>query len=462
MPEMDKNAITSRFFAREPSKVGSFRQSRQLTNNVLLSVFFRGTSAGISLLIVPLTLKYMSQEKYGIWLTLSSIVGWFSLFDIGFGSGLRNKLSEALARGDQERARIYVSTAYAVLSAIACVLCVVVVGVVPLCNWASLLNAPPELAGELGLLAIVVFLCFSVRFVTSLINVVLAADQRIWITQAIEASGNALTLVAIFVIIRATRDSLLTLGVSLSAISAFVPLVASLGFFSFRYRWLRPAIPFVRPQYFRELASLGGKFFCLQITFVLQFSVQNILISQLIGASEVTAYNIAFRYFGLVIMFYSTAMTPLWSAFTAAYARGDIAWIKSTVRRVVRMWYVVALGGVAMLLISPYVYQLWVGDSITVDYSLSLVVLLFVLLNTWNTVFTLFVNGIGKVRLQITFAAVAALMNIPLAYFLVHSFGMGSTGVVLATVVCMAPNAIVTPLQYRRIVQGKAQGIWNA
>ena len=35
-------------------------------------------------------------------LTLSSIIGWFAFFDIGFGNGLRNKFAEAIAKGDHQ------------------------------------------------------------------------------------------------------------------------------------------------------------------------------------------------------------------------------------------------------------------------------------------------------------------------------------------------------------------------
>ncbi len=51
-------------------------------------------------------------------LQLSSIVGWFSFFDIGLTQGLRNKFAEAKAKGDDELAQVYVSTTYAILAMI--------------------------------------------------------------------------------------------------------------------------------------------------------------------------------------------------------------------------------------------------------------------------------------------------------------------------------------------------------
>ena len=67
-------------------KQGSGR-SVVVKKNIVGSLFVKGCSIVISLLIVPLTLGYVSSDLYGIWLTLSSIMMWFNFFDIGFTLG---------------------------------------------------------------------------------------------------------------------------------------------------------------------------------------------------------------------------------------------------------------------------------------------------------------------------------------------------------------------------------------
>ena len=83
--------------------------------NIAASFVVKGLSVLINLALVPLTINYVNPSQYGIWLTLSSIIAWFSFFDVGFGHGLRNKFAEAKALGEFEKARSYVSTTYAVL-----------------------------------------------------------------------------------------------------------------------------------------------------------------------------------------------------------------------------------------------------------------------------------------------------------------------------------------------------------
>ena len=96
-------------------------RTQTIKKNVVVSFLLKGASVLVSLLNVPLAIRYVDSMQYGVWLTLSAMFTWFTLFDIGFGNGLKNKLTEALAKGDDTRARAYVSTTYfavAVISAI--------------------------------------------------------------------------------------------------------------------------------------------------------------------------------------------------------------------------------------------------------------------------------------------------------------------------------------------------------
>ena len=80
--------------------------------NIVASAGIKVADTLVYLLLVPLTLGYLNAYEYGIWLTLNSILAWINSFDIGLGNGLRNKLATAIAEGDKEKARAYVSTTF--------------------------------------------------------------------------------------------------------------------------------------------------------------------------------------------------------------------------------------------------------------------------------------------------------------------------------------------------------------
>lgn len=67
--------------------------------NIAASLVLKCVSILVSLQVVPLTIDYINPTKYGIWLTLSSIIAWLSYFDLGFAHGFRNYFAEAKAKG---------------------------------------------------------------------------------------------------------------------------------------------------------------------------------------------------------------------------------------------------------------------------------------------------------------------------------------------------------------------------
>ena len=146
----------------------------------------------VSLILVPLTIDYLSPTKYGIWITLMSVIAWFSFFDIGLGNGLRNKFAVAKAEGNNQLARTYVSTTYALITLIALGLFLVFLVANQFLDWSKILNTTTDIV-ELERLVLVVFTAFCLQFVVKLINTVFIADQRPAMSAASNTIGNVLS-----------------------------------------------------------------------------------------------------------------------------------------------------------------------------------------------------------------------------------------------------------------------------
>ncbi|MBW1703353.1 MAG: hypothetical protein JRJ50_14810 [Deltaproteobacteria bacterium] len=108
--------------------------------NVAVSFVFKGVTIAIGFVIVPLAIDYLDPTRYGVFLTISSVAGWFSFFDIGLGNGLRNKFTEAMAKDDKRLGKIYVSTTYVILGAIVCTVFLIFATVHPFITWSRVFN----------------------------------------------------------------------------------------------------------------------------------------------------------------------------------------------------------------------------------------------------------------------------------------------------------------------------------
>lgn len=205
--------------------------------------------------------------------------------------------------------------------------------------------------------------------------------------------------------------------------------------------------------------TLGLKFFVIQISFVVLYETSIIIIAQLFGPAEVTPYNIAYKYFSVFPMIFGIIMIPFWSAYTEAYVKKDYDWIRASMKKLIRIWLLFSLGALVMLFFSNKIYTLWVGTAIKVPFLLSATIAFYIILNAWNMIFSVFLNGVGKIKLQLYFAIIGSLINIPLALFLGKQIGI--SGVVLSTCILAIANAIWSPLQYYKVINNKATGIWG-
>lgn len=425
------------------------------------SFFIQGLSILIGLLYVPLLLDYLTQEKYGIWITLTSILGWFSFFDIGLGNGLRNKLTEALAKGDLGLGRKYISTTYAILICIFSVVLVVFHLSNFFLNWNSILNTKSIDNSELYVLTSIVFSFFIIRFIVQLISVVYLADQKPSVTKMITAAGNLLSFLIVLILTRVTLNgNLIVLGTILSAIPVLLLIVISITSFNTRYKQLKPSLKEVDFKLSNGLINLGAKFFFLQIAYIVAFSTSNIFISQFYGPAEVAVYNIAFKYFQIPVMVFSIIMSPMWSAVTDAYTKSDFGWLKKTLKRLNILSVLFILGIIFMIVISNWIYKIWVGDKITVPLSLSVTLGIYSMIQIAIAPYSNFINGLGKLKLTMYLTVLGTVTYLILIYVFGKIFE-NSTGIVLAIICTNIFGVIFQPTQTYKILNRSAKGIWN-
>lgn len=430
-------------------------RSLRAKQNILYSFGLQGISIIISLIQVPLTLNYIDQTRYGIWLTLSSILVWFNFFDIGLGNGLRNKFAESKALNDLHAARIYISTTYALVTLIIIPLMFVFYLLYPYFDWSLIFNAPKSINKELSTLILFIFVFFSLQFILKLITTILTADQKPAVSNLIGTIGAILSLIAIIILTQTTSGSLLFLGIAFSASPIIVLFFATLLLFSKRYRAVRPSIKFIDFKYAKSLMNVGLQFFIISISAVILFQTQNIIITQLFGPTEVIPYNIAYKYFGMITMFFSIIIAPFWSAYTEAYYKNDIVWIKTITKKLLKIWVLFFFIGIIMLLLSGYIYEIWLHGKVIIPFSLSFIMFLYVIMISFGSIFVSFLNGIGRVKIQLYSSIFTMIAGVPLSVLLSKYLHFGINGIIISTCILNFYGYIVAPIQYYRIINTK-------
>lgn len=429
--------------------------------NILASFFIRGFSIAISLVLVPLTINYINPSRYGIWLTLSSVVGWFSFFDIGLTQGLRNKFAEAKVKGDDYLAQVYVSTTYAILSITFFSIWFIFLIINRFLNWSHILNVTDSMQSEVTTLAVIVFTYFCLQFVLRIITTIITADQQPAKSSLIDLAGQIVSLLFVFVLVKTSEGSLILLGIALCVSPLLILVGANFLLFKGIYRKFRPVFSHVKFSYAKDLFNLGFVFFIIQVAGIIQYQTANIIIARNFNTTEVTSYNIVFKYFGILNMLFAIFLTPFWSASTEAFMKKDIQWIKNGIKKYNQLNILLLVIGIIMLIFSDLIYRLWLGEGkVDIAFSLSLWGFLYFNVMMYGGKYVNFLNGINALRIQFLASILSPFLYVFAAIVLIKYFKMGVYSLFVASVIANFNAFLLAPIQYYKIIIKEKRGIW--
>jgi O-antigen/teichoic acid export membrane protein len=446
------------------SKVESFwntghERTLKIKRNITYSFLIKGASVLLGFLLIPLTINYINTEQYGIWLTISSLVAWINNFDIGLANGLRNKMAYALALNEEQDVVKYISTTYAIIFLISVGFFLIFFIGGSFFNWNSLLNAGGSISFNLWPIVAITLASFCVQFALQPIKSILTAMHQPFMSSLILLLGQVLTFVLTYLLTVFAKSSLMYLVLVSAWSPVLIYVIANIYLFATSLRQYRPRFNAIDMSSARSLLNTGGVFFFLQMGAMILFQTDNIVITRVIGLNEVTIFNIAFKYFYVVTMIFAIILTPYWSAFTDAYAKKDVAWIKYSIQKMRVMWLYCTIATVFLYIFAKIFYRVWVGARIEIPNLLSLTMAFYTIVNMWQGIYSYALNGMGKLRLQLIFIGGGGIINIPLSIVLIHWVGV--SGTVLANIAVLTIMNIAYTYQVNLLIAGKARGIFN-
>lgn len=433
------------------SEAVSKERTRNYVRQIKGAVVYKAVAMLASFLAIPLMIRYLGQEQFGVWSTLLSVMSWIVFFDLGIGNGLRNKVSEALAKNEKTEAANYIASGYSLIGLIAFALWLIVTALSFFIPWQIIFNTQAIPEATLRLTVQIAAFFIVMNFWVGLVGALLGAVQKTSLTALGQLVTNALALLLVFTLVKSTDASIIYLAVVYGISLVIANVLLSLWFYQ-QHRELCPR-PYLDRQHVQPLLSLGLQFFTIQLAVLVIFTTDKILITQLFGPQYVTQYEVVFKLFSVITFAHTLISAPLWSAYTDAYHRGDFAWIKHMLHKQMMIFGGIVLAVIIVGMGAKSVIALWIGRELEVSLPLVVTMGLFVMVSTWNNVYAMLVNGIGKIKAQIYTAVIAMLLNIPLALIFTKYFTLGISGVVLATCVSLLFAAVVLPIQVHRMIR---------
>lgn len=414
--------------------------------NLIYTFILKGLSFIITLIYVPVLLDCLDEKIYGVWLALTSIVSWLSLFDIGIGNGLKNKLTEALTIKDHDYSKCLVSTAYFYSIKIFLLVCIVAVIINFFIHWDEVLNVDRIYRTDLTITVFLVILSFCIRFVLQIITPVLTATQNVRINAIIEVVSQILVLLSVLALTYFNIKSLITFSIVVLFIPVILLYIFSIRLYTTKLNYLKPSLKFSDKKYFSDIFSLGVKFFIIQIAAIVIFQTNSFLIANSFGPEDVTKYNIVFKYFNVLIFLWGILMTPLWPSFTETFILGDYAWIKKVIKYCIYAYVLTVVIALFMTYYGENIIIIWLHKDLNIQTSFFYLMFIFSLISIWNNIWGSIIGALGKIRISMYSTTLSAILFFPFFYCLKNN-GYGVKGAIISMIICISLSAIISPIQ---------------
>jgi O-antigen/teichoic acid export membrane protein len=409
----------------------------------------RAVQVGTSLITIPLVLHYLGNERFGLWMTISSVLAMANFADFGVGNGVLNMVASAYGKDDFDDVRRAISSGFAVLGAIAVVLLGLFAVVYGWVSWADLFRASSVQArAEAGPALLVFAVCFALNIALDLVQRAQLGLQQGFRTNAWQICGSLAGLAGVILAIRMNAGLPVLVG-ALAGAPVLATAMNWVHFFAISRPDLRPRRNFVSRHAISQITRLGGLFFVLQLVVGVAFSADNFIVARTLGAAAVPEYSIPQRMFSLISLLAAMLVAPLWPAYGEAISRRDMAWVRGMLSRsLMAVFGATTVASAALLLLAPWLISWWVGSVIHPPMILLAGLALWTVMDCCGNTLAMFLNGASIVRYQIIVATLFGAGCLTVKVLLTRHYGV--IGIPWATISTYAllvvlPSVIYVP-----------------
>jgi O-antigen/teichoic acid export membrane protein len=412
------------------------------TYTSLAHIVAMAAQAATSIATVRLTLPYLGEERFGIWMTVMGITGLLTFADLGIGNALVARVAAARAGAAGVPLPVAITGGLACLFVVGAVVSLAAATASAVIPWGWFLgvHGAPGLEAEFRQSAVILGGLFGAFLFTSGLRKVYEGLQQGYTAHAAMALSSCSSLALLAVAASQQRGIpvliAVTFGVTaLLPMALLVPLIRC-GYF--HGRSMRSA----RRHEWRHLLGAGSQYSVVQVGSLLLTGSEPMLVSSMQGPAALGELAVVQRMFQLAITPIRVLVAPYWGAYADAHARRDHVYIRRTLIQQV------ALAGISTLVIaaavtwwSDWIMAVWTKGAMAVGPRLILACCVLCMLDGAMLPFGIYLNGVGCVRPQAMVTAFAIFTYFP-AKILALAYG-GVEWMIWTTIAFHAGNTLL-------------------
>jgi O-antigen/teichoic acid export membrane protein len=408
-------------------------RSKRMFEAGFSAVICKGLVLALNAVSVPIAVRYLGSEQFGVWVTISTTLAVLIVLDLGIAGAMTNYISESYALDDKELAGRYATTGLFVMVLIALGLGAAGGVLWPYVHWGDLFRLPDAANDRLISHAVAAaYVVFLVGLPAGLAAKFLGGYQEVKTANVFAAIGAGANLLAVVTITR-LHGNLVWLVIGSSGATVGTNLVCLLWLFIWHKPWLMPTFDRCHISLIRPLVQTGVGLFILQVAGLAVFNTDNFIIAHFLGPAQVTPYSITLKLVGYTAAI-QTIMTPaLWPAYAEAWARGDLRWIRRTLGLMTLASVGAACVGCIILIIwGKSLIRLWAGAAAVPTQTLIVLMCVWIIICTFMANTSTVLAASKQLRMLAWLSVAVAFTNLAASIWLVQR--IGSVGVILGTI----------------------------
>jgi O-antigen/teichoic acid export membrane protein len=410
---------------------------------------------GASFVAIPLTIGYLGIERYGLLVSLTAVTSMLVFADLGLGNGLLNLVSDAQARDDRQAVVRAVSSAFFTLAGVAIAIGAIAALVLPAVSWSTVFSIRDrQVAAEAGPAAAILIGLFLAGIPLGIVERTRLAFQEAHITSliAIAAAVGGLAALVVAIGLRAPLPVL----VGVIAAPPVIGLAASaIELFRRRRPWLTPSLRRVDRKIAVRLVKLGSMFLVLQLAVALAYQSDVVVAGVMFGPAAAATYAVTLKFALLAPSIVALFLATLWPAYTEALARGDVPWVRRTLRRSILIAALVSgVASLGFVIAGGWVIGIWTDRAVEPPGELLIGAALWAVVYATSNAVGMLMNAASVIAFQVMVAAVMAISSVTLSVILANVFGLPGIvwGTLIAYVLCSGiPIVLYLPRLLRTI-----------
>jgi len=393
--------MSYKLFDRTPDEdeAKSRSRNRRIGLAVLSSVGSKATTMGLQLLAIPVGVSALGLERFGVFATLTALLAWITICQIGIGPALTLDIAAGAAHTDRSAERKYFSTALFSMFLVALAILIIFLFLPHVISVPDLLgrdyeNFLPEIRTGMIVLAILL----ATQMILSVTEAARTGYQEVHITNLCNMIGNGASCILVLVVASAWPK---VAGLIFAVYSG--PVIAGTLNSVWLVGWSRPYLwPDVRRfdrTYAGKLIRAGSAFALIQISVFLSRELSLVILGRIDGPASVAEMSIMFRmvFFaqGIIIMI----SQPWWPAIMEAASRNDFGWIRTSYRNMLYLSLFYA-AGICIVFIAgtDFLVSKWIGKDIVTTPYLPFFIRVYFVLVAWNNLHYTLTTGLGMIR----------------------------------------------------------------